>query len=280
MKRVILGVALAALAAALAAAVIPSSSARPLANTWAGTWSTNFGTMTLRQSGNSVDGNYTHDQGHLRGTVSGRVLRGKWDEAPTRTGPGDAGDFEFTMSADGKSWTGRWRYAREGAPWGTDWRGTCTRGACAGTPQADYTLLLWTNKPDGRMHSQATRMNRVNRGGDAGINLTVRMPQGTPPPPFKVWFEQRPPGVAFGNGSLGDLVVCTNLSTTRHCRLHSPGYGVSGSSLQAFFITPVRHQGRWLDMPITRFFRVTGRDSQGRLIVASNALRVTWTEAD
>ena len=269
-----------ALAGALTAAAIPSSSAGPLANTWAGTWSTNFGKMTLRQTGNTVEGNYTHRQGHLLGTVSGRVLRGKWDHAPTRVGPGDAGDFEFTLSVDGKSWTGRWRYASPGAAWGTDWRGTCTGGPCSGAPQANYKLLLWTNKPDGRMHSQATRMNRVNRGGDVGINLTVRMPQGSPPPPFKAWFEQRPPGVAFGNGSIGDLGVCTNLSTARHCRIHGPGTGVSGSSLQAIFITPVRHQGRWLDMPITRFFRVTGRDSQGRLVVASNTLRVTWTEAD
>jgi hypothetical protein len=85
--------------------------------------------MTLRQSGSWVDGTYAFAKGRLRGTVSGRALRGTWDEAPTRAAPGDAGYFEFTLSADGKSWTGRWRFGRAGNAW-KPWRGTCSAGPC------------------------------------------------------------------------------------------------------------------------------------------------------
>jgi hypothetical protein len=96
---------------------------------WAGTWSTTWGTMTLRQSGNRVEGTYAYADGRLRGTVSGRVLRGTWDEAPSRVAPDEAGDFEFTLSADGKSWTGRWRFAEPGDPW-KPWVGICSAGVC------------------------------------------------------------------------------------------------------------------------------------------------------
>jgi hypothetical protein len=88
--------------------------------------------VTLRQSGNWVDGTYAFAKGRLRGTVSGvsgRILRGTWDEAPTRAAPGEAGDFEFTLSADGKSWTGRWRFAKPGDAWKL-WRGSCSAGPC------------------------------------------------------------------------------------------------------------------------------------------------------
>jgi hypothetical protein len=53
--------------------------------TWAGEWRISYGPMTLTESGGSVEGNYTHDQGHLSGSVNGNVLSGMWDEAPTRT---------------------------------------------------------------------------------------------------------------------------------------------------------------------------------------------------
>jgi hypothetical protein len=55
---------------------------------------------------------------------------------------------------------------------------------------------------------------------------------------------------------------------------------VSASSLQGFDIAPRRRDRTFIDLPITRFFRVTGRDSQGDIVVVSNTLRVTWTEAD
>lgn len=74
-------------------------------------------------------GRYDYDDGHLTGTVSGDTLEGRWDEAPTRKGD-DAGPFTFTMSASGKSFTGKWRHESRPTEAFGDWHGTCSAGAC------------------------------------------------------------------------------------------------------------------------------------------------------
>lgn len=91
--------------------------------TWTGTWSTNWGQMVLTQTGDTVTGNYTWDNGKITGKVVGNKLVGTWSEAPSYSPPNDAGDFEFTMSADGKSLSGVWRYGSSGG-WSGDWTGT------------------------------------------------------------------------------------------------------------------------------------------------------------
>jgi hypothetical protein len=98
-------------------------------DTWSGTWNTNFNVMKLTQTGNHVEGTYAYDDGHLTGTVSGDTLEGRWDEAPTRKGD-DAGPFTFTMSASGKSFTGKWRHESRPTEAFGDWHGTCSAGAC------------------------------------------------------------------------------------------------------------------------------------------------------
>ncbi len=90
---------------------------------WAGTWDTSWGEMVLQQSGSSVTGTYTHDQGRIQGTVSGNKLVGLWSEAPSYSPPRDAGDVELNMSPDCKSFIGNWRYGSEGN-WSEDWTGT------------------------------------------------------------------------------------------------------------------------------------------------------------
>jgi hypothetical protein len=91
---------------------------------WSGTWDSNWGQMTLSQSGNQVTGSYAHDTGRISGTVTGNMLSGQWSEAPSYAPPDDAGDVEFTLSADGQSFTGHWRYDSSGA-W-SGWTGTKT----------------------------------------------------------------------------------------------------------------------------------------------------------
>ncbi|HPL52519.1 MAG TPA: copper amine oxidase N-terminal domain-containing protein [Bacillota bacterium] len=88
---------------------------------WAGEWDTNWGNTVLTQNGSTVTGTYTHDKGKINGTVYGNVIKGTWSESPSYSPPGDAGDMELTMSADGKSFTGKWRYGSEGS-WG-NWDG-------------------------------------------------------------------------------------------------------------------------------------------------------------
>lgn len=124
-----IAVVLLLVAAPLAGAKTDGSS-RALATTWSGQWSSEWGTMVLAQSGARVEGTYPHDQGHILGTVSGGVFTGRWDEAPSRAGPGDAGAVILTMAADGKSFTGRWNYDGDQA-FRSNWSGRCIRGACA-----------------------------------------------------------------------------------------------------------------------------------------------------
>jgi hypothetical protein len=119
-----------AVVAAAAVLALPLASSAQTANTWTGNWNTSYGEMTLTQSGAQVTGNYILDDGHVTGTVSGNVLTGRWDEAPTRTGPNDAGPLRFTMAADGESFTGVWGYDGEGGTTSHTWDGTCTSGPC------------------------------------------------------------------------------------------------------------------------------------------------------
>jgi hypothetical protein len=90
---------------------------------WTGTWSTTYGMMYLTQTGNQVTGTYEHSNGHIVGTVSGNVLTGTWSEAPTYSPPDNAGDVQLTISSDGKTFTGGWRYGSSGS-WTMNWTGT------------------------------------------------------------------------------------------------------------------------------------------------------------
>ncbi|MDX9872462.1 MAG: S-layer homology domain-containing protein [Clostridia bacterium] len=116
---------------------------------WAGEWKTNWGDMVLTQNGANVSGTYTYDQGKISGTISGNTLTGTWSEAPSYAPPNDAGEVEFVMSADGQSFTGKWRYGSEG-DWG-GWDGGTRVGAVI--PQTPAKASSWAqtdiDKADG-----------------------------------------------------------------------------------------------------------------------------------
>lgn len=100
--------------------------------TWAGSWDSNWGLMTLTGDASGMEGTYTHDAGRISADVvpgAGAVYRGVWSEAPTYTGPRDAGALEFTVSADGRSFTGNWSYA-DAVGWSGGWEATCVGGPC------------------------------------------------------------------------------------------------------------------------------------------------------
>src|SRR4051812_14597917 len=96
--------------AALVLVAAPGASSHLLGSTWTGTWNSDWGVMTLTQTGSKVVGKYVHDDGRIVGTASGGKFKGRWTELPTRKGPSDAGAAEFTMSRSGKAFTGRWTY--------------------------------------------------------------------------------------------------------------------------------------------------------------------------
>ncbi|GEM_PF-1088128 len=72
---------------------------------WTGTWTEGGqidapSTMTLHQSGDRVDGTYTHNNGEIHGKISGKTLTGTWAERSI------GGTFEFTISDDCNSFSG------------------------------------------------------------------------------------------------------------------------------------------------------------------------------
>jgi len=105
---------------------LPGSKGTPAAGQpgpWTGSWDTDWGTMQIVQNGNLMTGSYVHNGGKLVGTASGNTLTGTWSEASTYTPPDHAGDFEFTLSPDGKSFTGKWRYGSNTGTWDGNWKG-------------------------------------------------------------------------------------------------------------------------------------------------------------
>jgi hypothetical protein len=90
---------------------------------WAGRWQTNLGVMELGQDGSRVYGGYETDQGQIGGTAKGQTLTGTWVQAPSFQMPEDGGAFKLTMSDDGQSFTGRWRYGTSGAWEKSKWSG-------------------------------------------------------------------------------------------------------------------------------------------------------------
>jgi hypothetical protein len=99
----------------------------PQSLNWSGTWYTDWGNMQLTQSTGSVTGTYTWESGKITGSISknltGNILYGTWSESPSYAPPKDAGDFEWTMSPDFNSFTGKWRYGSSG-DWNGKWKGT------------------------------------------------------------------------------------------------------------------------------------------------------------
>jgi hypothetical protein len=96
--------------------------------TWTGTGLINSGQnawgniISFSQIGNNVTGSYSeHENGTYNGTVSGNVLTGTWSEEPTYLPPNDAGEFQITLSPDGNTFDGVWRYDSSGSWY--DWSG-------------------------------------------------------------------------------------------------------------------------------------------------------------
>lgn len=126
--------------------------------TWAGTWRTSWGDMELTQSGTTVAGTYEYDQGHISGTVSGVHFKGRWDEAPTRKGPADAGPVELTLSQGGTSMTGRWAYDASPTQWHeNNWEGVCVSGPCVAQGKHRVTIVLAAHG----LFATATRVSKV-----------------------------------------------------------------------------------------------------------------------
>ena len=84
---------------------------------WTGSWQSDFGTLSLQQSGNRVTGSYPHHSGRIEATASGNSLSGRWIEYDNE------GTFVFSMSADGRSFSGSWKEVKPNPSGGGAWNG-------------------------------------------------------------------------------------------------------------------------------------------------------------
>ncbi|MCF7943622.1 MAG: hypothetical protein K9L21_04245 [Spirochaetia bacterium] len=78
-----------------------------------GIYSSDFGTLTLSQSGRTVTGTYDHRNGRVEGILTGTVLTGKWYQ------DNGEGKFRFVFRPDFSSFEGLWSYdeADPDSPW-------------------------------------------------------------------------------------------------------------------------------------------------------------------
>lgn len=81
------------------------------------TYQTEWGEMTLTQSGTQVTGTYTHENGKIKGVLNGKTLTGTW----TQTG-GKHGKFRFEFNDDFSSFTGKWNH-NDAQPTRVGWNG-------------------------------------------------------------------------------------------------------------------------------------------------------------
>ncbi len=97
---------------------------------WSGNWNTTWSEenetftepFTLVQNGTSVTGSYADSSDRLQGTVEGSRLVGTWIE--TIDNETVSGPFEFVLSADMKSFTGKWANTAAELPNSTEfWNG-------------------------------------------------------------------------------------------------------------------------------------------------------------
>ncbi|MCX6701562.1 MAG: FecR family protein, partial [Methanomicrobiales archaeon] len=98
-----------------------ASAACDLTGTWDFITESSTLTLVITQSGSSVHGNYNANSGKLDGTMSGNTFTGRWSEAPTYTGPKNAGGFVITVSGDCATFTGTCGLDQSSTGW--NWRG-------------------------------------------------------------------------------------------------------------------------------------------------------------
>ena len=91
----------------------PAESPATEAANFTGQWQTSFGVLTLKQTGDKVEGEYDNPHGTVIGTVSGGKLTFAYQEASI------GGEGWFELASGGRKFTGKWRpAARPAGPTG------------------------------------------------------------------------------------------------------------------------------------------------------------------
>lgn len=121
---------------------------------FSGQWDTNWGEMTLQQTGCTVTGTYEREKGKIKGTVNkdGTILKGEWFEPPTYQPPDDRGILKFELAPGHSFFSGYWCYGDSNECGG--WTGTPISekgesGSSEGTQQSSSTASGQSTPPLG-----------------------------------------------------------------------------------------------------------------------------------
>ena len=79
--------------------------------------------MMLTQTGDTVTGTYSWQDGQIAGSVAGNKFSGRWSEAP-RAGTDDFGNVTFTMNATCDGFAGAYGYDTDGNAGQYPWSGS------------------------------------------------------------------------------------------------------------------------------------------------------------
>jgi len=93
----------------------------------AGEYTTDFGKMTLTQTGNGITGNYEGGNGTVKGIIEGNRFTGTWkNSSNSRTG-----NFDFVFNSNNSSFTGKYGYNNDTPS--RKWNGTKTKSSSSTT---------------------------------------------------------------------------------------------------------------------------------------------------
>ncbi len=134
-KNILAGIA----AILMGASLVFSGSASTQDQEFAGVWvtvSNNYKfTLTLQQTGDTVTGTYTPNNGKIEGTVSGKILRFKW------TSDGGKGSGRFVLDKGGMAFSGSYSNGDDPDKVDGTWNGTRKVGGGGGKAKAQLDNL-------------------------------------------------------------------------------------------------------------------------------------------
>ena len=103
-----------------------------------GVYKTDYGRMTINQTGNRITGNYESGNGTFDGFLNGNKLTGNWKNSSNAR----SGNFEFVFNSDFSSFSGKYGYNSDTPS--RKWNGTkiATTSTSSTTPAAQETLPI------------------------------------------------------------------------------------------------------------------------------------------
>jgi hypothetical protein len=180
-----------------------------------GTWDTSWGELVMDQEGNTVQGDYEHDSGHIEGSIEGDILMGTWSEAPTYEGPDDAGGFVMTFSDDCESFSATWGYGERDDGSGT-WTGTWVPDDQPLVPP-DLTILYVTYPKTavvGKKTAITAVISNKGQGNSEEAEILFSMIAGNEKQPVSLGTISTDGGVPAGTSQLLSIEVLIPPGTT------------------------------------------------------------------